>query len=94
MGWLSKIFKGSNHRISEGQYNGSRHEKDAVWTNSTSLVCKKPKFNFIPLFSDLILYLIIKKQDEISDTEKEDIDHAIALSLSEEEQKKAKTTGW
>nr|DAD21772.1 TPA_asm: hypothetical protein HUJ06_023235 [Nelumbo nucifera] len=53
MGWLSKIFKGSNHKISEGQYHG-KYEND---------------------------------KDAWSDYENEDIDCAIALSLSEEDQK-------
>ncbi|XP_042411568.1 uncharacterized protein LOC122001063 isoform X1 [Zingiber officinale] len=30
MGWLSKFFKGSSHRVSEGQYHG-RYENDGVW---------------------------------------------------------------
>ena len=29
MGWLSKIFKGSSHKISEGHYHG-RYEGDTV----------------------------------------------------------------
>lgn len=32
MGWLSKIFKGSSHRVSEGRYNG-RYGEDTVWRN-------------------------------------------------------------
>ncbi|RZC67065.1 hypothetical protein C5167_010753 [Papaver somniferum] len=30
MGWLNKIFKGSSHKISEGQYQG-KHEEEEVW---------------------------------------------------------------
>ncbi|PKA54262.1 Protein DA1-like1 [Apostasia shenzhenica] len=58
MGWLSKIFKGSSHKISEGQY----HEK----YDDESL--PQPGY------------------------ESEDMDHAIALSLLEAEQKQAKVT--
>ncbi|KAG0446826.1 hypothetical protein HPP92_017752 [Vanilla planifolia] len=65
MGWLSKIFKGSSHRISEGQYLG-KSSNDGTWCEPT-----------ISLAS--------------SGYESEDIDHAIALSLLEEEQKKTKT---
>uniref|UniRef100_A0A1D1ZKP8 Protein DA1-related 1 n=2 Tax=Anthurium amnicola TaxID=1678845 RepID=A0A1D1ZKP8_9ARAE len=65
MGWLSKIFKGSSHNISEGQYFGKSGEH-RVWDEpSSSLEC-------------------------FSDHENEDMDRAIALSISEEEQRKAK----
>lgn len=38
MGWLSKIFKGSSHRISEGQYH-EKYGDDGVWNEpSNSLV--------------------------------------------------------
>ncbi|KAG8377718.1 hypothetical protein BUALT_Bualt08G0061900 [Buddleja alternifolia] len=60
MGWLSKIFKGSNHKVSEGRYDW-RYGSDAVENHpSTSWE---------------------------SWSEVEDIDRAIALSLSEEDQK-------
>ncbi|MQM15850.1 hypothetical protein Taro_048804 [Colocasia esculenta] len=65
MGWLNKIFRGSSHKVSEGQYHGKTGE-DRVWDGPSSSL------------------------EYISDHENEDIDHAIALSLSEEEQKKAK----
>ncbi|XP_052201179.1 protein DA1-related 1-like isoform X1 [Diospyros lotus] len=63
MGWLSKFFKGSSHKISEGQYhwNGGYGE-DAIGNDPSSL------------------------GDAWS--EMEDIDRAIALSLSEEEHKR------
>ncbi|GFY86134.1 hypothetical protein Acr_04g0008720 [Actinidia rufa] len=63
MGWLSKIFKGSSHKVSEGQYNWKeRHGEDTVQNE--------------PLSSG----------DAWSEIE--DIDRAIALSLSEEDQKR------
>ncbi|XP_068656050.1 protein DA1-related 1-like [Aristolochia californica] len=64
MGWLNKIFKGSSHKISEGQYH-EKYGEDIVWNEPAS-------------------------PDGLSEVEKEDIDHAIALSLSEEERRKEK----
>ncbi|KAF8370081.1 hypothetical protein HHK36_031884 [Tetracentron sinense] len=55
MGWLSKIFKGSSHKISKGQYHG--RSGDSFWHEPSSPVGE------------------------------EDEELAIALSLSEEEQK-------
>ncbi|KAK9129967.1 hypothetical protein Sjap_010454 [Stephania japonica] len=62
MGWLNKIFKGSSHKISEGQYHG-KLEDDRVWTEPST------------------------SWDVWSEYENDDIDHAIALSLSEEDKK-------
>ncbi|KAG6531198.1 protein DA1-related 1-like [Zingiber officinale] len=70
MGWLSKFFKGSSHRVSEGQYQ-DRYGDDGVWNEP---------FNSLGT------------QNPLSDYENEDIDRAIALSLSEEEHKKVKPT--
>ncbi|XP_052205326.1 protein DA1-related 1-like isoform X2 [Diospyros lotus] len=58
MGWLTKILKGSSHKIPEGHYN-SKHDEDIIWEGA----------------------------DARSDFDNEDIDRAIALSLSEEDQK-------
>lgn len=30
MGWLTKILKGSSHKISKGQYHG-KYEDDTIW---------------------------------------------------------------
>ncbi|XP_017253733.1 protein DA1 isoform X1 [Daucus carota subsp. sativus] len=60
MGWLSKIFKGSSHNVSEGQYD---------WRYSANSNENYPSTS----------------QDAWSDTE--DIDRAIAISLSEENKK-------
>ncbi|KAK9164065.1 hypothetical protein Syun_004967 [Stephania yunnanensis] len=62
MGWLNKIFKGSSHKISEGQYHG-KLEDDRVWTEPST------------------------SWDVLSEYENDDIDRAIALSLSEEDKK-------
>ncbi|KAF8405155.1 hypothetical protein HHK36_010054 [Tetracentron sinense] len=62
MGWLNRIFKGSSHKISKGQYHG-KPKDDTVWNEPSSSV------------------------DAWSEYENEDIDRAIAISLSEEEQK-------
>ncbi|XP_027153838.1 protein DA1-related 1-like [Coffea eugenioides] len=62
MGWLTKIFKGSSHKLWEGQYHG-KYEDDAIWEGPSTSV------------------------DVWSDFDNEEIDHAIALSLAEEDQK-------
>ncbi|KAF6167540.1 hypothetical protein GIB67_031741 [Kingdonia uniflora] len=62
MGWLNKIFKGSSHKISEGQYHGKLND-DRVWDEPSNSV------------------------DSWTEHENDDIDCAIALSLSEEEEK-------
>uniref|UniRef100_A0A0C9RHT7 TSA: Wollemia nobilis Ref_Wollemi_Transcript_19811_1816 transcribed RNA sequence n=1 Tax=Wollemia nobilis TaxID=56998 RepID=A0A0C9RHT7_9CONI len=69
MKWLNKIFKGSNHRIQEGQYHGVFGEENGIWdAHSSSL-------------------------DGQSYNENEDLDRAIALSLTDEELKKANGAG-
>ncbi|MCD7460113.1 hypothetical protein HAX54_042905 [Datura stramonium] len=60
MGWLSKIFKGSNHKVSEGQYDW-RYEGHTEGDDPSTA--------------------------EDSWSEIEEIDRAIAISLSEEDQK-------
>lgn len=62
MGWLKKIFKGSGHRISEGQYHG-KYGDDRIWDEPSPTA------------------------DAWSDYENDDIDRAIALSLSEDDHK-------
>ncbi|URE22689.1 T-complex protein 1 subunit [Musa troglodytarum] len=62
-----RYFKGSSHRVSEGQYHGNYGDY-GVWNERSS------------------------SWDALSEYENEDVDRAIALSLSEEEQKKAKAT--
>ncbi|CAA0841774.1 Protein DA1 [Striga hermonthica] len=68
MGWLSKIFKGSNHRVSEGRYDW-RYEAEA------DTVENNPSTSWDDSWSEI-----------------GDIDRAIALSLSEEEQKRNSVT--
>ncbi|KAJ4754446.1 Protein DA1 [Rhynchospora pubera] len=65
MGWLTKIFKGSSHRISESEYN-SKHVDNRLW--------EEPSTNL----------------EVYAQNENEDIDRAIALSLLEEEDRKAR----
>jgi len=44
MGWLNKIFKGSSHKVSEGQYHGKSGD-DRIWNDpSSSLVILIPGF--------------------------------------------------
>ncbi|KAI8525377.1 hypothetical protein RHMOL_Rhmol13G0225700 [Rhododendron molle] len=61
MGWLTKIMKGSSHKISEGQYQ-AKYGDERIWVGPSTT-------------------------DAWSDFETEDVDHAIALSLAEEDQK-------
>ncbi|OAY69340.1 protein DA1-related 1-like [Ananas comosus] len=70
MGWLNKIFKGSSHKISEGQYHGQSGD-DGYWNEPSSSS-------------------VGPSEDVLSEFDNEEIDRAIALSLSEEEQRKAK----
>ncbi|XP_047095143.1 protein DA1-related 1-like [Lolium rigidum] len=71
MGWLTKIFRGSTHNISEGQHQ-SKPAEEATWNEPSS--------------STVVT-------DVISEFDSEDIDRAIALSLSEEEHRKSKGAG-
>ncbi|KAJ3695556.1 hypothetical protein LUZ60_000933 [Juncus effusus] len=66
MGWLTKIFKGSNHRLSEGEYRGKPNDHE-FWNQPS------------------------ENPDVYEQFENEEIDRAIALSLSEEEERKAMT---
>lgn len=59
MGWLSKIFKGSSHNVSEGRYDG-RYESDILGNYPSSSMGAM--------------------------SEMEDVDRAIAISLSEADQ--------
>ncbi|GAB4852098.1 hypothetical protein Ancab_016288 [Ancistrocladus abbreviatus] len=61
MGWLSKIFKGSSHKVSQGHCYDENVEHP-VWNDPST------------------------SEDAWTQCENEDIDHAIALSLLEEEQ--------
>ncbi|CAH1454386.1 unnamed protein product [Lactuca virosa] len=61
MGWLSRIFKGSNHEVSEGEYNWRYEENTTSAGNYPSTSWQDPE------------------------SEIEDIDRAIAISLAEEE---------
>lgn len=58
MGWLTKILKGSSHKISEGQYHG-KYDDERVWDGPSTVV------------------------DPWPESDHEDIDRAIALSLAE-----------
>ncbi|KAG4993488.1 hypothetical protein JHK86_030315 [Glycine max] len=69
MGWFTKLLKGSDHKIFQGQYHG-KYGEDRIWDNHHS------------------------SMDDLTDIEKEDIDHAIALSLSEEDHKGKKVVDY
>ncbi|GFY93996.1 LIM domain-containing protein [Actinidia rufa] len=61
MGWITKILKGSSHKISEGQYHG-KYADERIWDSPSTV-------------------------DAWPDYDNEDIDRAIAISLSEDDQK-------
>ncbi|PSS36441.1 Protein DA1-related like [Actinidia chinensis var. chinensis] len=61
MGWITKILKGSSHKISEGQYHG-KYVDERIWDSPSTV-------------------------DAWPDYDNEDVDRAIAISLSEEDQK-------
>ncbi|GER42650.1 hypothetical protein STAS_19451 [Striga asiatica] len=67
MGWLSKIFKGSNHKVSERRYDW-RYGADTVDNHQSNSL------------------------NSLSETE--DMDRAIALSLSEQDQKGKSVIDW
>ena len=69
MKWLNKIFKGSNHRILEGKYQGVLSDENRYWDMPSGTL------------------------DGHGHSGNEDLDHAIALSLSEEEQRKENNIG-
>lgn len=37
MGWLTKILKGSSHKISEGQYLG-KYDDERIWEGPSTIV--------------------------------------------------------
>ncbi|KAL2531925.1 Protein DA1-related 1 [Abeliophyllum distichum] len=63
MGWLSKILKGSDYKLSKGQYHG-KYEDDTIWEGPPT------------------------SAEAQSDFDREEIDRAIALSLTEDEKGK------
>uniref|UniRef100_A0A0E0L8M7 LIM zinc-binding domain-containing protein n=1 Tax=Oryza punctata TaxID=4537 RepID=A0A0E0L8M7_ORYPU len=96
MGWLTKFFRGSTHKISEGQYH-SKPAEETIWngpSNSAVVTMVYPQEStFVQL--DLLLLAADLRQlviddDVQSEFDNEDIARAISLSLLEEEQRKAK----
>ncbi|XAR73917.1 hypothetical protein NMG60_11008042 [Bertholletia excelsa] len=75
MGWLTKILKGSSHKISEGQYH-STYGDDRIWDGPST-----------ETYEDDRIWNDPSTADNWSDYENEDVDRAIAISLSEEDQK-------
>lgn len=91
MGWLSKIFKGSNHHVSEGRYD------DKIWNGSSSSSTCKGSSHHLPegRYNDndeRVWNGPSTSQDDLADFEKEAIDRAIALSLSEEDRRTQENT--
>lgn len=61
MGWLTKIFKGSNHKISGGQCRG-RYEDDMIWEVPTTSEDTGPDFDREEI--DQAIALSIAEEDE------------------------------
>lgn len=98
MRWLTKILKGSSHRISKGQYHG-KYEDDTIWEGPPASAVIIIVFDcyLIPIIciSKRSLHHLIglHLQDQLSDFDKEELDRAIALSISEAEDKGKKVVG-
>ena len=74
MGWLTKILKGPSHRTSQGQYHG-RYGEDGYW--------REPRRSVLLNRRTLSTSSFMINRD----FDKEEIDYAIALSLSEADHK-------
>jgi hypothetical protein len=83
MGWLTKILKGSSHKFSDGQCNGryreDRNLEGPRYSAVSELYCFLVHFEL--KIKGFLEFLI----QEGSDFDKEEIECAIALSLSEQE---------
>lgn len=103
MGWLTKLLKGSNHKYSgrtyEGKYghdrDSSNHDGSVVITISVIYRERARKHSSIFSYKSDWSYDNGKLwvQDDLTDIEREEIDRAIALSLSEEDYKGKKVVG-
>ncbi|KAL0314758.1 UNVERIFIED_CONTAM: protein DA1 [Sesamum angustifolium] len=78
MGWLSKIFKGSNHKLSEGRYD---------WRYGADTVENHPSADTVENLPSADTVENHPSTSWDSWSEIEEIDRAIALSLAEEEQR-------
>ena len=56
MGWLSKIFKGSDHKVREGHYNASYRGDTDYYLPSTSGVMQFANFSLLPFTSLFFLF--------------------------------------
>lgn len=86
MGWLTKILKGSSHKYSDGQANRRYNREDRSLLDT-------PRYSAVKwrvIFSSSSMFFVHSKEcwfwvQEGSDFDKEEIECAIALSLSEQE---------
>ncbi|KAL2499763.1 LIM zinc-binding domain-containing protein [Abeliophyllum distichum] len=96
MGWLTKIFKGSSHKITEGQYHG-KYEDDRIGEEppasallsasdvvKMSQGCGTHKLSLCYSCANFV-FLGLKFRMHRSDFDREEIDLAIARSLAEED---------
>ncbi|XP_057986824.1 protein DA1-like isoform X5 [Hevea brasiliensis] len=83
--WLSKIFKGSNHNISDDHYQGNYGEDPNYYTPSTSGLNQAHFRRQLTKLRGCIKQHVPHMDIVVwSEQENEDIDRAIALSLLEE----------
>ncbi|XP_073061425.1 protein DA1-related 1-like isoform X2 [Primulina eburnea] len=97
MGWLTKIFKGSNHKILGGQYRGS-YEDDTIWEDPTTSevfvtlsLLIIAGFDSFPALETENFHNESDLQETRPDFDREEIDRAIALSIAEVDEKEKKT---
>ncbi|KAL0350583.1 UNVERIFIED_CONTAM: protein DA1-related 1 [Sesamum radiatum] len=85
MGWLTKILKGSSHKISKGQYHG-KYEDDTIWEGPPTSADQLSDFDKEEL--DRAIALSIAEQDEkgkkvVDDESQLDEDEQLAKALQE-----------
>ncbi|KAL0377812.1 UNVERIFIED_CONTAM: protein DA1-related 1 [Sesamum radiatum] len=85
MGWLTKILKGSSHKISKGQYHG-KYEDDTIWEGPPTSADQLSDFDKEEL--DRAIALSIAEQDEkgkkvVDDDSQLDEDEQLAKALQE-----------
>ncbi|XP_051117825.1 protein DA1-related 1-like [Andrographis paniculata] len=78
MGWITKILKGSSHKISEGRNRRRRYDDDD--DGEAAAAEEEAEVNSDGAFA-------AASEDESSDFDREEIDRAIALSIAEQDEK-------
>ncbi|KAF7139335.1 hypothetical protein RHSIM_Rhsim07G0234800 [Rhododendron simsii] len=86
MGWLNKIFKGSKPKVSERQHHRNGRQGEQTVGGSSHKVPERQHHQNGRQGEQTVMNEPLTSRDEWSEIE--DIDHAIALSLSEEYHKR------